>query len=57
MIPQLNHPWMPWQMVLEGLPWVSELIWLVHDALYADKELDALLLYQLPTAHQLAMGL
>ena len=36
---------------------VSELIWLVHDALCAAKELDAALSYQLPAFHQLAMDL
>ena len=40
-----------------GLPLVAVLIWLVPDAPFAAKELDAVLLNQLPTAHQLAMGL
>ena len=36
---------------------VAELIRLVHDALCTAKELDAVLSYQLPTFHQLAMDL
>ena len=57
MILQLNCPWMPQQMGLVGLPWVAELIWLVPDALCAAEELDAVLSNQLPTVHQLAIGL
>ena len=57
MIPWLICPWMPQQMVLVGLPLVAELIWLVQDALCAAEEPDAVLSNQLPTAHQLAMGL
>ena len=44
-------------MVLVVLPWVVELIWLVQDALCVAKELDVVLLNQLPTAHQPAMDL
>ena len=44
------------KMVLGGLPLVVVLIRWVPDALFAAKELDAVLLNQLPTAHQLAMG-
>ena len=40
-----------------GLPLVAELIWLVHDALCAAKERDAVLSYQLPKFHQLAIDL
>ena len=36
---------------------MAVLIWLVPDALFAAKELDAVLSNQLPMAHQLAMGL
>ena len=43
-------------MVLGGLPLVAVLILLVPDALFAAKELDAVLSNQLPMAHQLAMG-
>ena len=56
MTPQLNHPWLPRKMVLGGLPLVMERTWLVPDALFAAKELDAILSNQLPTAHQLAMS-
>ena len=35
----------------------AELIWLVHNALYAVEKLDMVLSYQLPTVHQLAMDL
>ena len=34
---------------------IAELIWLVQNALCAAKEHDAVLLYQLPMFHQLAM--
>ena len=44
-------------MVWGDLPLVAELIWLVHDALCAAKEPGAVLLYQLSTFWQLAMGL
>ena len=36
---------------------MAVLIWLAPDALFAAKELDAVLLNQLPMAHQLAVGL
>ena len=57
MIPQLNHPLLPQKMVLGGLPLEVVLICSVPDALFAAKELDAVLSNQLPTAHQLAVGL
>ena len=56
MIPWLSHPWLPRKMVWGGLPLVAVLIWLVPDALFAAKELDAVLSNQLPTAHHLAVG-
>ena len=57
MIPQPTHPWLPQKMVLGGLPLVEEPILLVLDAPFAAEELDAVLEDQLPTAHQLIVGL
>ena len=57
MIPQPIHPWLPQKMVWGGLPLVVVLIRWVPYALFAAKELDAVLSNQLPMAHQLAMGL
>ena len=57
MIPQPIHPWLPQKMVLGGLPLVEELIWLVPDAPFAAKKLDAVLSNQLPVAHQPAEDL
>ena len=42
---------------LGGLPLVEELILLVLDAPFVAKELDAVLVDQLPTAHQPIVGL
>ena len=44
-------------MVLGGPPWVAEQMWWVQDALLVAKELDAVLLNQLPMAHPQAMDL
>ena len=57
MIPQPIHPWLPQEMVWGGLPLVEELILLVLDAPFAAEELDAVLVDQLPMAHQLIVGL
>ena len=57
MILQLNHPWLPRKMVLGVLPLVVVLIWLVPDAPFAAEKLDAVLLNQLPVAHQPAEDL
>ena len=56
MILQPIHPWLPQEMVLGGLPWVAELIRLVHDALCTAAKLDAILSNQFPTTHQPAIG-
>ena len=40
-----------------GLSLVEELMWLVYNALYAAKELNAVLSYEFPMFHQLAMDL
>ena len=57
MIPQPIHPWLPQKMVWGGLPLVEELIWSVPDAPFAAEELDAVLVDQLPMAHQPTMYL
>ena len=55
MIPLPIHPWLPQKMVWGCLPLVVVLIWLVPDAPFAAKGLDAVLSNQLAWAHQPAM--
>ena len=57
MIPKPIHPWLPHKMVWGGLPLVVVLIYLVPDAPFVAKELDAVLSNQLPAAHQPAEDL
>ena len=57
MILQLVYPWMPWRMVLGGLPLDEERIWQVHDALCVAEELDSTLSNQFPTVHLQTMDL
>ena len=57
MIPQPNHPLLPRQMVLGGLPWVALLIRPVLDALFSAEEADATSSTPLLRAHQPIVGL